>query len=105
MPECEVDFSTDELMVVCISRQIQDGEIVAQGLATPLVTAAYLLARRTHAPNLYFTSAISQGICRHPAPLGLTNVESSVVGLFAQNGWLRACCRRYAAATSSKGIF
>ncbi|MBN1148078.1 MAG: hypothetical protein JXA78_12540 [Anaerolineales bacterium] len=59
-----------------MARQVQDGEIVAQGLATPLVTAAYLLARRTHAPNLYFTSAIGQGICRQPAPLGLTRIES-----------------------------
>jgi glutaconate CoA-transferase subunit B len=41
-----------------------------------LVAAAYLLARRTHAPNLYFASAIGQGICRQPAPLGLTRVES-----------------------------
>lgn len=69
------DFTADELMVVCMARQVQDGEIVAQGLATPLVAAAYLLARRTHAPNLYFTSAIGQGICRQPAPLGLTTIE------------------------------
>ena len=69
-------FSADDVMVVCISRQIQDGEVVAQGLATPLVAAGYLLARHTHAPNLYFTSAIGQGICREPAPLSLINVES-----------------------------
>jgi glutaconate CoA-transferase subunit B len=69
-------FTADEIMVVCMSRQVRDGEIVAQGLATPLVAAAYLLARQTHAPNMYFTSAIGQGICRRPAPLGLTRVES-----------------------------
>lgn len=66
----------DEMMVVCIARQIEDGEIVAQGLATPLVAAGYLLARHTHAPHLYFTSAIGQALCRQPAPLGLTRVES-----------------------------
>jgi len=69
-------ITPDEMIVVCIARQINDGEIVAQGIATPLVAAAYLLARRTHAPNLYFASAIGQGICRYPAPLGLTRVES-----------------------------
>jgi acyl CoA:acetate/3-ketoacid CoA transferase beta subunit len=63
-------------MVVCIARQIRDGEFVAQGLATPLVSAGYLLARATHAPNMYFASAIGQGICRYPAPLGLTRIES-----------------------------
>ncbi len=70
-----MDISPDEMMVCCIARQVRDGEIVAQGLATPLIAAAYLLARRTHAPNLYFTSAIGQGLCREPAPLALTRVE------------------------------
>jgi glutaconate CoA-transferase subunit B len=64
------------MMVVCMARQVRDGEIVAQGLATPLATAAYLLAKRTHALKLYFASAIGQGICRQPAPLGLTTIES-----------------------------
>lgn len=71
-----MDCTPDEIMVTCMARQIQDGEIVVQGLATPLVAAAYLLARATHAPNLYFGSAIGQSVCREPAPLGLTRVES-----------------------------
>jgi glutaconate CoA-transferase subunit B len=71
-----MNITPDEIMVACMARQVQDGEIVAQGLATPLVAAAYLLASATHAPNLYFASAIGQGVCRHPAPLGLTQVES-----------------------------
>jgi glutaconate CoA-transferase, subunit B len=70
-----MDYTADEIMIVCMSRQINDGEVVAQGLATPLVTAAYLLAKQTHAPNLYFTSAIGQGICRQPAPLSLLEIE------------------------------
>jgi acyl CoA:acetate/3-ketoacid CoA transferase beta subunit len=69
-------YTPDEIMVVCISRQIEDGELVIQGLATPLIAAAYLLARRTHAPHLYFASAIGQSVCREPAPLGLSRVES-----------------------------
>ena len=72
----QAEVTPEEFMVVCISHQIEDGEIVAQGLATPLVAAAYLLARHTHAPHLYFASAIGQGVCRDPAPLGLTNIES-----------------------------
>lgn len=71
-----MEATADEYMVVCMSRQVRDGETVAQGLATPLVAAAYLLARHTHAPNLYFASAIGQGICRQPAPLSLTHIES-----------------------------
>lgn len=71
-----MDITPDEIMVACMARQVVDGEVVAQGLSTPLVAAAYLLARKTHAPNIYFASAIGQGICREPAPLGLTRVES-----------------------------
>jgi glutaconate CoA-transferase subunit B len=71
-----MDFTPDEMMVVCISRQLRDGDVVAQGLATPLVAAGYLLARHTHAPHLYFASAIGQGICRYPAPLSLSQIES-----------------------------
>ena len=71
-----MDITPDEIMVVCMSRQVRDGELVAQGIATPLVAAAYLLARKTHAPNLYFSSAIGQGICRHPAPISISHIES-----------------------------
>jgi acyl CoA:acetate/3-ketoacid CoA transferase beta subunit len=71
----ELPITSDEIMVTCIARQICDGECVAQGLATPLVTSAYLLARYTHAPHLYFMSAIGQGICSQPAPVGLARIE------------------------------
>jgi acyl CoA:acetate/3-ketoacid CoA transferase beta subunit len=71
----DLTVTADEIIVACIARQLRDGETVAQGLATPLVAAAYLLARHTHAPHLYFVSAIGQGICRRPAPLGLARVE------------------------------
>jgi acyl CoA:acetate/3-ketoacid CoA transferase beta subunit len=72
----DLELTPDEIMVVCMARQIHDNEVVTQGLATPLVTTAYLLAKQTHAPNLYFTSAIGQGICRTPAPMNLSKIES-----------------------------
>ena len=68
-------FTTDELICTCISRQIVDGELVAQGIATPLVAAGYLLAKLTHAPNLTFISAIGQAICQDWAPLGVATIE------------------------------
>jgi len=71
-----VDFTIDELISVCISRQVKDGELVVQGLATPLVTAGFLLAKVTHAPNLLIASAIGQGVCQDWAPIGLTRIET-----------------------------
>ena len=62
-------------MCVCIARQVRDGEVLAQGLATPLAAAGYLLAWNTHAPHCYFASAIGQSVCREGAALGLARVE------------------------------
>lgn len=74
--ETQTTITPDEIMAVCISRQVRDGEIVAQGLATPLVACGYLLARHTHAPHLNFVSAIGQGVCQQPAPMSLLYIES-----------------------------
>lgn len=70
------DYTPDELLCVLIARQIEDGDVVAQGLATPIVAAGYLLAWHTHAPHLYFASAIGQSLCHEGAPLGLATAEA-----------------------------
>lgn len=85
------DYSVDELMSACIARQLDDGEIVAQGLATPLVVAGYLLAKLTHAPNLRFASAIGQALCEDWAPLGLARIEDLWLGkALMGDGFIRA---------------
>lgn len=68
-------YTIDELMAVRISHQLRDGDLVAQGIATPLVAAGILLAKLTHAPNLTFVSAIGQSICSDWAPLGVATIE------------------------------
>jgi hypothetical protein len=42
-------YTIDELISVCIARQVTDGDVLVQGIATPLVMAGYLLAKYTHA--------------------------------------------------------
>jgi hypothetical protein len=74
------DYTTDDLICACISRQVEDGEVLAQGIATPLVAAGYLLAWHTHAPHATFASAIGNVLCRVAAPLGLTHVEQLWLG-------------------------
>ncbi|MEW5987126.1 MAG: CoA-transferase [Chloroflexota bacterium] len=88
-----IGFTVDELISVCISRQIEDGELVAQGIATPLVAAGYLLAKLTHAPNLTFISAIGQALCRDWAPLGVATIEKLWIqqGVFSL-GFVNAAC-------------
>jgi acyl CoA:acetate/3-ketoacid CoA transferase beta subunit len=71
-----MDFTIDELISVCISRHVVDGEVLAQGINTPLVMAGFILAKCTHAPHVSFASAIGQSICQEWAPLGLGRVEA-----------------------------
>jgi acyl CoA:acetate/3-ketoacid CoA transferase beta subunit len=78
--EPAADYTIDELIAVCMARQVQDGELLAHGLATPLVAAGYVLAQRTHAPNAYFASAVGQGVVQGWAPLGVARAEELWVG-------------------------
>lgn len=74
------DWTVDELISVCIARQVQDGEVWAQGINTPLVMAGLILAKLTHAPNVRFASAIGQSIVETWAPLGVGRVEDLWLG-------------------------
>lgn len=74
------EYSIDELISVCISRQVVDGEVLAQGINTPLVMAGFILAQCTHAPNVRFASAIGQSVCREWAALGVGRIEDLWLG-------------------------
>ncbi len=69
------DYTIDELMAVCISRLLDDGECVAQGIATPMVLAGYFLAKLTHAPRLLFASAIGMTLTTDWSPLAISRAE------------------------------
>lgn len=85
------EFTVDEQMAVCIARQVEDGEVLAQGLATPLVVAGYILAQATHAPNCCFASAIGQGLCFDWGPLGVATIEDLWLGKSVMHvGFVRA---------------
>jgi glutaconate CoA-transferase subunit B len=75
-----MDFTVDELLCVCISRQVEVGEVLAQGINTPLVVAGFILAQMTHAPNVSFASAIGQSISREWAALGVGRIEDLWLG-------------------------
>ncbi len=74
------DYSVDELMCVCISRQVVNGEVLAQGINTPMVMAGFILAQMTHAPEVMFASAIGQSLCREWGQLGVARIEDFWLG-------------------------
>jgi glutaconate CoA-transferase subunit B len=71
------DFTIDELISVCISRQVINGEVLAQGINTPLVMAGFILAKCTHAPDVRFATAIGQGLSQDWSPLSIGRVEEA----------------------------
>jgi glutaconate CoA-transferase subunit B len=75
MAHVATDYTIDELISVCIARQVTDGDVLVQGIATPLVMAGYLLAKHTHAPHISFASAIGSALVDEPGAVGLTRVE------------------------------
>jgi glutaconate CoA-transferase subunit B len=91
----KMDYTPQELMVVCAAREIRDGEVVFVGMRLPLL--AFALAKRTHAPRA--TGLFENGLVRDrpAAELLLTmgdppNIEgaewatrtSALMGLLAQ---------------------
>lgn len=86
-------YTVDELICVCIARQLANGEVVAQGIATPLVMAGYLLAKHTHGPDLLFASAIGNALVREPAQVALARIEELWLGkALLRLGFAQAAC-------------
>lgn len=75
-----MSFTIDELISVCIARQVRSGEVWAQGINTPLVMAGLILAKLTHAPDVRFASAIGQGLCQDWGRLGVSRIEDFWLG-------------------------
>lgn len=73
-------YSGAEQMVVCISREIQNGDWVSQGIATPMVNSGLILAHRTHAPDVFFYCSVGNTVCMEPGRVSLSNFEQSTIG-------------------------
>jgi glutaconate CoA-transferase subunit A len=51
------DATADEVMVTWLARQLDNDSVCSVGSVSPLATVAYLLAKRTHAPDLVLMTA------------------------------------------------
>lgn len=74
------DYSIDELICVCIARQVREGDVWAQGINTPLVAAGLILGKIRRAPSARFTSAIGQALAQDWGALGICDIEDLWVG-------------------------
>ncbi len=103
----EAAYSPAELMAVVLSRDFRDGEVVVMGAVPVLPLAACLLARRLHAPHLWYVvggsgtvnpepealpaSSCDAALARAPATLPLTEVvllegRGDALGVFCAGG-------------------
>lgn len=74
------DTTRIDTMVSAMAREVRDGQFWAQGIATPLVSAALALAKLTHAPGVRFGYAIGGSFAGAIGPLSLTWPERVGVG-------------------------
>jgi len=93
MARVATNYTADELISVCIARQVADGDVLAQGIATPLVMAGYLLAKHTHAPGISFASAIGNALVDDASAVGLARIEELWLGRALMTfGFAQAAC-------------
>jgi glutaconate CoA-transferase, subunit A len=68
-------WTIDELMAVCLSREYDNHSICSVGSVSPLAMVSYLLAKRTHAPNLTMIALNGGLIDIDFHPMSLTAAE------------------------------
>ena len=54
MIEYSKDYTIDELMTVLMAREVKNDDVMIVGVATPMVWAAFTLAKVTHAPEAIY---------------------------------------------------
>jgi len=71
------EFRAADELLVCMARQVNDGEVIVTGLASAVPMLAIELARRTHAPRLTYINCIGAVNPRIDAVLP-TSVEADL---------------------------
>ncbi len=54
MSESSKDYTIDEMMTVLMSREVRNDDVMIVGVATPMVWAAFTIAKVTHAPDAIY---------------------------------------------------
>jgi len=54
MDDYSNDYTIDEMMTVLMSREVRNDDVMIVGVATPMVWAAFTLAKVTHAPDAIY---------------------------------------------------
>jgi len=75
MTEIAKDYTTDELMTVLMAREVKNDDIMIVGVATPMVWAAFTLAKVTHAPDAIYHYIMGNTFVSEPRQVSLLYLE------------------------------
>lgn len=67
--------SVDELMTVLMAREVKNDDVMIVGVATPMVWAAFTLAKLTHAPNAIYHYIMGNTFVYEPRQVSLLYLE------------------------------
>ena len=95
----ERGYTFSELMVAAASREIRDAELVFVGMRLPML--AFLVARRTHAPNA--VGLFENGVIRETPSPGTSVHDGATRQIFAGPHNAARCSTSW--GCSSKGVW
>jgi len=75
MKEYSKDYTIDEMMTVLMAREVRNDDIMIVGVATPMVWAAFTLAKLTHAPDAIYHYIMGNTFVLEPRQVSLLYLE------------------------------
>jgi len=75
MSEYSKDFEIHELMTVLMAREVRNDDVMIVGVATPMLWAAFTLAKVTHAPDAIYHYIMGNTFVLEPRQVSLLYLE------------------------------
>jgi len=75
MSEYSKDYTIDEMMTVLMAREVRNDDVMIVGVATPMVWAAFTLAKVTHAPDAIYHYIMGNTFVSEPRQVSLLYLE------------------------------
>jgi hypothetical protein len=75
MTEYSNDFTVDEILRVLLAREVRNDDIMIVGVATPMVWAAFTLAKVTHTPGEIYHYIMENFFVNEPRQVSLLYLE------------------------------
>ncbi|TXT63860.1 MAG: 3-oxoadipate CoA-transferase subunit B [Promethearchaeota archaeon] len=69
------EYTIDELMTVLMAREVRNDDVMIVGVATPMVWAAFTLAKLTHAPEAIYHYIMGNTFVYEPRQVSLLYLE------------------------------